>query len=139
MIASISEFERRLHALDTEDVAFVVLSDQLIEELDPSLHEHVFNAIFRFFESRPDADCGAPGTLVHHVEHFYPNYVDSLIGSVDRKPSYNGVLMIHRILNSDVDISLRNRLLPALVRASTSERSTVRVRDLAAEFLKLHS
>ena len=98
MIETIDEFERRLNALNPEDDAFVIDIDELIEDLAPSLNNKVYEPIFHFFEIHPEADCGAPGTLVHHVEDYYPNYVDSLIESVHRRTSYNGVLMINRIL-----------------------------------------
>ena len=103
------------------------------------MHANVYDVIFRFFEVYADADCGAPGTFVHLVEAFYPNYVDSLLASVDRKTSYNGVLMINRILNSKVNDDLRNQLMTRIVRASRDETAATHVREMAARFVQRHS
>jgi hypothetical protein len=141
MIESIDEFERQLNALDPDpdEVAFVADTNLLLEQLSPILHPYVFDTILRFFESHSDSALGAPGPLVHHIEQFFPNYVDSLIGSVARKPSYCGVWMINRILNSDVDFDLRQRLMAALVAAASPDRLTaVHVREMADDFVKLH-
>jgi hypothetical protein len=114
MIAAVEEFETRLKRLDPDDNAFVLQGDELIGALAPSIADKVYLAILQFFERHPNADCGAPGTLVHHMEEFYPNYVDALIESVNRRPSYNGALMVNRILNTDIDPKLRSRLLAVL-------------------------
>jgi hypothetical protein len=139
MIETADEFENRLLLLDPEEDAFVIHADELIEDLSPSINDKVYEPIFRFFELHPLADCGAPGTLVHHVEDYYPNYVEALIDSVHRKTSYNGVLMIHRILNSDVDDELRRRLFDAVLRASNDATAAPHVREMAVRFVQLHS
>lgn len=101
---------------------FVIHADELVEQLDPEIADSVYPSVFEFFETAPDADCGAPGTLVHHVEHFYPNYLSALKESVMRKPSYNGVLMINRILNSELAETDRGELMKIL-RAVVADRS----------------
>src|SRR5688572_2445555 len=102
VIESMDEFERHLSQLDPEHVAFVLRVDELIVQLSPSLKAYAYQPIFRFFEAHPGAHCGAPGTLVHHVEAYYPNYVTALVESVRRISTYNTVLMVHRILNSEL-------------------------------------
>lgn len=139
MIETIDEFENRLRLLDPDDVGFPIHVDELIEDVSASISDKVHEPIFRFFESHPNADCGAPGTLVHLVEHYYPNYVDALIDSVGRKTTYNGVLMIHRILNSNLDHELRRRLFAALMRASTDAAASLHVREMAIKFVKRHT
>ncbi len=139
MIDTIEEFERLLNELNPDDDAFVLQTDKLICELEPLLNDKVYPAIFRFFESHADADCGAPGTLVHFVEHYYPNYVEALLDSVRRTTSYNGVLMVHRILNSKIDDDLRRQLLSVLTLAADDVRASKQVREMAAEFVTLHS
>jgi|GEM_PF-7123358 len=114
MIATVEEFETRLNRLDPDDTSFVLRTDELISDLAPSIADKIYSAILRFFERHPNSDCGAPGTLVHHMEEFYPNYVDALIESLNRRPSYNGALMVNRILNSDINPDSRSRLLAAL-------------------------
>lgn len=139
MIETLEEFERRLGDLDPEEVDFSLRCDELIEVLSPSLNDAVYNVILRFFEAHPGAICGAPGTLVHHVETCYPNYVDALIDSVKEKPSFNGVLMINRILNSKVDDELARRLFDALVLASKDASIPLHVREMAVRFVERQS
>ena len=108
--------------LDPYADEFVIQADELVEHLSPEIADSIYPAVFEFFEATPDADCGAPGTLVHHVEEFYPHYLPALKQSVRRKPSYNGVLMINRILNSDMDETERSELMQIL-RATVVESS----------------
>lgn len=139
MIETTEEFEKRLILLDPNDDAFVIRADELIGDLSPSINDKVYEPIFRFFESHPHAACGAPGALVHHVEDYYPKYVDALIDSVHRKTSFNGVMMINRILNSDVDDELRRRLFDAVLRASNDDTAPSHVREMAVRYVKYHS
>ena len=53
----------------------------------------IYDPVFRFFEKYPDADIGNPGLLVHLLERHYPDYVPTLIASVERIPTYNSVAM----------------------------------------------
>ena len=122
--------------LDPYADEFVIQADELVSTLSPEIAESVFPAVFEFFEAAPDADCGAPGTLVHHVEHYYPNYVTELKESVRRKPSYNGVLMINRILNSDLNETDRSQLMEILRDAVTCQSAPDVVTELAERFIK---
>jgi hypothetical protein len=90
----------------------------------------------RTFTATPDLKL-AP--FVHHTEAFYPNYVDALVQSVQRQPSYNGVLMVHRILNSKVDAGLRRRLLESLRMATTNPFASKHVREMASRFADRHT
>jgi len=139
MIDTVHEFESRLRSLDPGHYAFVVRADELVADLSANIKDKVYEPIFRFFELHPDADCGAPGTLVHHVEEYYPNYLDALVDSVRRKTSYNGVLMINRILNTKIDDELRERLLGVVTLASHDENAAHHVREMASGFVRRHS
>jgi hypothetical protein len=140
MIATVEEFETRLNRLDPDDSAFVLRIDELIGDVAPSIADKVYLAILQFFETHPNADCGAPGTLVHHIEEFYPNYVESLIESVNRRPSYNGALMVNRILNSAIDPKLRSRLLAALVGIIKGhEQLAAHVLEMVRDFIERQS
>lgn len=139
MIPTVEEFERRLRALDPQDDAFVLQVDELIAELPPEIVDSVYKPILRFFESHPGAICGAPGTLVHHVEDYYPNYVNLLRESVCRAPSYNGVLMINRILNSNISKAERQEYLAILRSAANNATAPEQVRSIARRFFDRHT
>lgn len=79
MIESVAEFECLLNELNPVDNEFVVQADELLEQLPANIASHVYPVVFAFFEKHPEADCGAPGPLVHHIEHYYPNYVETLM------------------------------------------------------------
>jgi hypothetical protein len=135
MISTIEEFEQKLRGLDPDEVDFVLSVDALVEELSPAIAPLVYEPILRFFEAHPEADCGAPGTLLHHVEAFYPNYALALRRSVRRVPSYNGVLMINRILNSKLSESERAEYLAILRSVIGDASAPATVRDMAERFL----
>ena len=138
MIETIDEFSRRLEQLDPDDAGFAVETHDVIKELSPSVAENVYTAIFLYFEAHPEADCGSPGALVHHIEKYYPNYVDALIQSVNRQPTFYGVWMINRILNSSVKSGLRQRLFESIVRASNDPLAAPHVREMARDDVERH-
>lgn len=139
MIDSVETFSDRLNGLDPDDDAFVRHVDELVEQTSPATLEVAYPAIFRFFEAHPENDCGMPGTLVHMMEDYYPNYVDELLESIKRMPSTNTVLMVNRILNSDVEDVLRDRLIDCLRAARTHNDSPSLVREEAQRYLDRHT
>lgn len=139
MIESVADFSDRLNRLDPNDDAFVLRVDDLVEQTSPTTLEIAYLAIFQFFEAYPENDCGMPGTLVHVMEDYYPNYVDDLMNSIRRTPSTNTVLMVNRILNSDVDGDLRSRLIECLRDASVHECSSPIIKEQAQGYLERHT
>jgi hypothetical protein len=135
MIATLGEFEQRISALDPEQVDFVLRADDLVAALSQEIAPLVYEPILRFFEAHPRADCGAPGTFVHHVEDYYPNYVVALRQSVSRAPSYNGVLMLNRILNSKISDAERVEYLAILRSVISNASAPDTVRSMAKRFL----
>ena len=139
MISNIVTFAERLRSLDPTEDDFVRQADSLIEELDPGLGAAVAPAIFAYFEAHPKSDMGAPGTLVHYLEAFYPDYVGEMMESLQRQPSYNAVLMTNRILNSpDYPADRKTELMRALQRVVQSS-SDDEIRDLAERYYLRHS
>jgi hypothetical protein len=107
-------FELRLLELDPRDDSFPLEVDSLVSSVPSELHADLIGAIFRFFEKYPLEDCGAPGTLVHFVEHYYPAYKSVLLCSLASSPSINALLLLHRILNSELTTGERSEYLDAL-------------------------
>jgi hypothetical protein len=138
MIATIEQFEQKLKTLDPGEVDFVARVDDLVGDLSHEVAPLVYEPILRFFEAHPGADCGAPGTLVHHVEAYYPNYVLALRQSVSRVPSYNGVLMINRILNSKLSEEERAEYVAVLRSAVSDASASDTVRGMAKRCLARH-
>lgn len=132
MITGVDDFRNQLMRLDPYADEFVIDADELVEALSPEIAD----SVFEFFEAAPDADCGAPGTLVHHVEQYYPNYLPGLKESARRKPSYNGVLMINRILNSDLSKAERAELMEILQAVVADQSAPDEVIEMAEGFVK---
>jgi hypothetical protein len=139
MIESLESFAERLNAMDPDDDAFVLRVDDLVEKTNLRLLESIYPIVFRFFEAHPESYCGMPGTLVHVIEDYYPNYVDELIDSVSRAPSTNTVLMVNRILNSQIDSKLRHRLLQCLKDVTMQSNVSTLVQDEARSFWERHT
>ena len=131
-----ADFEQKLSKLDPQKDEFVLLVDDLIEDYNQEEHESFIPAIFRFFESHPIEDMGAPGTLVHLTEDYYPNYLPLLLESLKRRPSYNSILMSNRILNSKITDDLRTELLEHLTAISTDQNLEPELINEASEFLE---
>lgn len=131
-------FAERLNSLDPLDDDFVLQVDEIVEQTPESVMRDAYTDIFRFFESHPEDHCGMPGTLVHVMEDYYPNYVSALIESIGRLPSTNTVLMLNRILNSDLDANLRQQLLESLQDATQNKRCSTPIREEALGYLERH-
>ncbi|ULU24453.1 hypothetical protein [Dyella terrae] len=93
------EFGVALQLLDPDLDDFDASVDGLIGRLDTSDVHGCIDRVFEFFEAHPVADLGVPGSLVHFVEQFYPEYKARLLFSLRRAPSLRGVWMANRILN----------------------------------------
>lgn len=139
MIDTFTAFEQALHQLNPEDYDFVLRADELINDLSPGLASTIYPAILAFFEQHPDSDCGGPGTLVHHLEAYYPNYVSALIESAKRKPSCSAALMLNRILNSTISDVQRREISGVLHSISGNINSSNWVREAAKGFIEYQS
>ena len=87
----------------------------------------IYEPIFRFLEKYPDADIGNPGPLVHLLESHYPDYLPTLLVSVEQAPTYNSLVMLHRIMNSELPKEDRARylsLLKAVADSNTADKIT---------------
>jgi hypothetical protein len=130
-----SEFESRLLALDPQAVDFEVQADELLTQANLLESNDLLISIFKFFEAHPSEDAGAPGSLVHFVEHYYPSYKATLLTSLSTCPSTGVVLMTNRILNSELSPSERLEYLSALERVMADPLAIPAVRDRAQHFL----
>ena len=113
-MTSLLDFESALQVLDPQSDDFVLAVAELLGRVPESLREETIPSIFSFFEKHPLEDMGAPGSLVHFVEHSYPRYKEVLLASVRERPSYNAILMINRILNSQLTAAERHEYLSSL-------------------------
>ena len=130
----VENFERGLSALDPDSDDFVLKIDELVQAVDAQHHVALIPAIFRYFEEHPLSEMGAPGTLVHLTEQFYPAYKHPLLRSLETKPSYNAILMTNRILNSDLSEVERNEYRCALVAVAENTSVSESLREEARHF-----
>lgn len=133
---STREFEESIMSLDPTDDDFVLQVDNLVESVEEKNYEQLIPSIFRFFESHPLDDCGAPGTLVHLVENFYPNYKDSLLNSIKNSPNVVAILMVNRILNSNLSPQERDEYLSALNIVALNGEISDRLNNKAKHFIE---
>lgn len=96
-------------------------------------------AVFEYLERYHHADLGSPGPLVHYIEQAYPAYIDALLLSLARRPVAYTLWMANRILNSEIDNILRQRLIGALVLAASHPLADENERRDALEFLQRHN
>jgi hypothetical protein len=113
------------------------LQDLFADETCIERPEEFFQHAFRFFEEHSAAHLGMPGPLVHFLEQFYPQYVEELVASVNRRPTSYTLWMLNRILNADITGDLRERLTSVLRMAAELVDNDVSVRQEARHFLGL--
>ena len=101
-MGEVISFEKSLLKLNPETDDFIFEVDDLLESIQEKNYELLVPSVFKFFEINSESDCGAPGTLVHIIESFYPNYKNLLLRSLSEKPNYVSILMVNRILNSEL-------------------------------------
>ena len=130
------EFEHALMRLDPNEPDFVQRVDELVAGVPESVHSALIEPIFRFFEAHPLSDAGAPGTLVHLTEQFYPTYKDRLLESLRNRPSHNAILMTNRILNSRLSHEDRSAYMSALDDVSERNGLPASLQSLVDGFLK---
>ena len=109
--------------------------EDLLDGVDAPVDQAFFAAAFLFIENHSEADLGMPGQLVHFLEQSYPSYLDALCTSVERKPTAYTVWMMNRILNAQLEDSVRTRLLDVLRLAINHPDATPEVKQQATEFL----
>lgn len=114
--------------------------DSILAEAHPSESDpQTLEAAFRLFERHPLCDFGSPGPLVHWLERTYPRYVAALTASIERRPTEHTLWMANRILNANIDATMRATLIAALKAAANRtdiEQSTV---SSASEWLQRHA
>jgi hypothetical protein len=139
MISDLPIFADHLQRLNPAHEDFVPSAEALLDQLAPGLGSSVAPAIFAFFERYSELDISSPGSFMLHLESFYPFYLGDLVASLKRHPSYNGVIMGNRALNSpDCPADVRSSLFQALEEA-TAGSAHQKVKDLACRFLLRHN
>ena len=123
-------------SLDPEAVEFPLWIDELIVGVPESLQSQLIPSMFKYFEFNPDFSKGAPGTMVHFIEAYYPTYKNALLDSLVRNPSQMCVLMVNRILNSKLDPEDRAEYMAALEVVRDYPNAHASVRKEADVFLK---
>lgn len=123
-------------ALDPGSTNFELEADKLIAAYGDELRDELLRPIFRYFAAHPLCDVGAPGTLVHFAEQFYPSYKPLLLRSLEQQPSYNTILMANRILNSQLEAGEREEYLRALASVSSSSVAAPELREHAKHFME---
>jgi len=100
----------------------------------------VVSPILRFMRENPELDFGSPGSLVHLVEKFYRRgYEESLIESVQKVATPHTVWMLNRLINGADSPREKTYLVSILKSVTRSEIASPEARDVAAQFLELHS
>lgn len=107
--------------------------NQLLASKNPELG---IDALLRVFEKFPNKDgFGIFWSILHGLESL-PNYQEKLVESVNRQPSYFGVMMINRMLNSSHREVKSMELLSVLKKVVADERLEEEIRREAQNFIE---
>jgi hypothetical protein len=135
MQSNITKFCNALDNLDPEKSDGLIADLYDLVDLLEGENEitSIYESVFRFLEKYPEADIGNPGPLVHLLECHYPSYVPVLIVSVEQSPTYNTVIMLHRIMNSKLSREDRSRYLALLKAAADNDTADEITKENAQE------
>ncbi len=129
---------RRLHFLPKDPEQVVPYLETLAGDARKLENpKPLFVHIFQFFERYPDADLGMPGPLVHYLENQFPAYIDQLIMSLQRHPTYHTVWMLNRLLNCGEEVPRLDELEIMLRRAANHPQADDLCRETASSFISL--
>ena len=131
-----NQFGGQLQLLTPDEPRFLNQIDDLVNSINPNEIDSIYPYVFSFFAKYPEIEMGNPGTLVHAVEKFYPNYLAVLKTSLSSCPSITAVLMAHRILNSQLAENERQELLGLLSVIASSEKVPRSISLEASELLE---
>ena len=132
----LERFEEELLNLDPAADEYLHQIDMLLVGINEEYYENLIPSIFKFFEKNSLSDCGTPGTLVHLVEVFYPIYLPQLIDSINKKPSYNAILMVNRLLNSELSNTTRIELMYILKNIASNSAIAPMLQKESREFIE---
>lgn len=76
--------------------------------------------------------------LVHLLESHYPDYVPTLIVSIEQNPTYSSLIMLHRIMNSELSKEDQSRYLALLKTVADNSTADEITKENAQEFYNLH-
>lgn len=132
---SITVFSNRLNQLDPFDkVNFLGDLEELLTQSSAETLRMAHKTIFQFFEDYPETQLLGP--FLHVLDDHYPDYLEELVESVDRKPSTSTLLMVNRHLNEGHDDATRDRLMTCLLTASQQGAVSQMIRDEAAGYFE---
>jgi len=138
MEIEIKKFIESLDKLVGEDLVSELyeITEPLEEAKDIS---ESFDNIFRFFQRNKNADLGSPGPLVHLLESHYPKYVPNLIASLESEPAELTVFMLHRIMNSNISTSDKEKYHKLLGAISSNPTADEAAKSEAKHYYEYHA
>lgn len=127
------KFKNDLYETPPNEVSLYELFERYANLDDQS---ELFETIFSYMEKNHSEDLGSPGPLVHFVEKGYPEYLGLLKKSLKRQPTNLTIWMLNRILNSELELDLRNELLELLKSTLIHPLADEEAKSTAKMFLK---
>jgi hypothetical protein len=110
------------------------LTEALMELPSP---ERAIPELFAVMERFPDSELGIPGPLVHTLERM--DYAEGLVASLRRRPTFQAVWMVNRILNTALSPDRRKFYLDLLASVEHHPTATESACDRAQHYLEFQS
>jgi hypothetical protein len=132
-------FKLELMKLNPTDDEFPLQVDKLVESIPADLHVSLIPSIFGYFELHPLEECGMPGGLIHLIEGYEPEYILLLIESLRKVPSCSAILMLNRILNSQLSVIEREKYTAILIELSSKSGLHPELQKEAKDYIEYQS
>jgi len=106
----------------------------IVELLDNEKNiSSIYEPVFNFLETYPEEDVGNPGPLVHLIERNNPEHIPRLVHSIKQKPTYMCVIMLSRVLNSNLSQEDYSHYLSLIKTVSESDSVDEIIKENAKE------
>ncbi|MDF2986633.1 MAG: hypothetical protein K0R50_2143 [Eubacterium sp.] len=128
----------KLKSFTPQNADWITLEDILEELFNSDNPEPSLNAMLSIYERYPDEDNEVLWGMLHGIESI-EYYEQNVIESLNRKPSFFGVLMINRLLNAGITAIGNVNLLDTLKLVTVNSSATSYVKEEAERFLQKHS
>jgi len=131
----VTEITRQLRSI-ADAAEFDREADRLVARwIDDGVGCEAVDDVLAFMEEHPHIDFGSPGSVVHFIERFYgPSYKQSLLASLDRRPTQHTIWLLNRVLNSEREPEARREIVARMDQVADDLSIEAVVRNLARRF-----
>lgn len=133
MVATLNRFQ------DVDDEKQMDEMLEVVDQLNESPQSEASEALFRIWERFPEDDGYETFWTILHVLEHTPNYEAELLKSIARQPNEFNVIMINRMLNSNIQSIEETDLRDLLKQVVEDKRTPQQIKQTAQRYIERHA